>query len=839
VAIVIETDKRDESKSQLLVSGFGFFHDRALCAALETSVVPRLFAGKDASSPVRVWTPGCGTGAAAYAIAILLSEYAGQLADPPPIQIFATDSDEATIAIARKGLYPEMLVGAIAPERLRRFFSKQQQTYQLKKPTRDLVIFTVHDPLSEPPFAQLDLIVCANLLNAFDDGARERLLGLFHYVLQPDGYLALGVGETTQFAENLFARVGGMPRLFQRRNDVATTALAFLQQANIRPPSLAIQHSDVAAATSLRELHLRLLAKHGATSVLVDEAYQIAHLSKRDNHLFEIPAGALSYNLLDVIHTELRPLLWATLLSAASTGGSVETPPMWVRLNGAMRQIRILVRQLSEPEWARGYFLVIFDEHADDRASGRAPGDDDAHSRRRLEVGARQSPNQWWRAIDQYDSAIQEQHSANYELQAANEKLQALTEEFKTSQEQLSTVNGELRSTNEELRRRVLELTRANNDLNNLIRAADIPTIFLDNALQITRFTPQAQNLFNLIPADCGRPLAHITHQLHYHQLLTDSANVLRALQSVEREVPDADGRWYLARLRPYRTTDQRIEGVVLTFVDITTRKQAEEALRQARDQLEQRVAERTHDLATANMYLQGEIAERTRLEAERKELLREIVTLQEEERRRIARELHDQLGQSVSALGIGLAVLASTAVKPQQRQETLARLQEIAMQIDKDMNRLAHDLRPTALDDLGLVAAVQYHVERWAEHSQIHAEFQVSGLAAMRLSSEIESVIYRVVQEGLTNVLKHAQAQRVGVILEQHSNQVNVIVEDDGCGFDLDALQQAPTAQRRLGLLGMQERVALVGGTFTIDATPGIGTTLFARIPIQPTDAE
>jgi len=837
VAIVTQTGERDESDRQLLVGDFDFFGDRELLAALETIVLPRLFAGKGHGASVRVWVPGCSAGAAAYAIAILLSEYAARLDQRPHIQIFATDSDEDTITIARKGLYPQTIETTMPPERLRRFFDEQQHEYKVKKPLRDLVIFAAHDLLQYPPFVRLDLIVCADLLSAFDQGVRGLLLHMFHHILLSDGYLALGLGEPTKHMEDLFIEAGGMPRLFQRRNVAATNGIAFLEQQGlkIQSLSLAAQPSDIVSALSLRDLHLGLLAQHGPTSVLIDETFAIAHLSKSDHGLFQIPAGALSFNLIDIIHAELRPLLRAALESAAQVSANIETPPAWVWVNGASRQIRLLVRQLHEPEWARGYFLVTFEEHGDHQAGDGARGAPDTLAARQPEADRRQGQNQWQLAINQYEMAMERQRIANDELQAANEKGQALTEELQTSQEQLATVNEQLRSSNEELRRRVIELARANNDLNNLIGATDVATIFLDTALQISRFTPQAQNLFNLIPADRGRSLAHITHQLDYDQLLPDSAFVLRTLQGVEREVQSKDGRWYMARLRPYRTADERIDGVVLTFVDITTRKQAEEVLRQARDELELRVAERTHDLATANMQLQDEIAERMRLEESRKELLRKIVTLQEDERRRIARELHDQLGQSVSALGLGLAVLANPGVEAGQRQDTLARLQEMLVQIDKDMNRLALDLRPTALDDLGLVAAVQYYVERWAERSGIQAEFQANGLTMVQLSGEVESVIYRVVQEALTNVLKHAAAQRVGVILEQRNNQVNVIVEDDGCGFDLDALQRVPTARRQLGLLGMQERVALVGGTFAIDSTPGVGTTLFARIPIRP----
>jgi signal transduction histidine kinase/chemotaxis methyl-accepting protein methylase len=398
--------------------------------------------------------------------------------------------------------------------------------------------------------------------------------------------------------------------------------------------------------------------------------------------------------------------------------------------------------------------------------------------------------------------------------------------------ETLRVANQHLQTMNQVLRRKVSDLRRANNDLNNLLTTTGIATVFLDRALNITRFTPQAQELFNLIPADRGRPLAHITHQLDFVQLVRDVESVMSTLQTSEREVSGTNGRWYLVRMSPYRTTEEQIDGVVLVCLDITARRLAEAEVQRARDELEQRVLERTQELSAANSRLQVEIAERTRLEQERGELLRRLVMTQEDERRRIARELHDQLGQSVSALGMGLGMLANPALDAAQHQQYLARLQQITAQLDQDMKRLAMELRPSVLDDLGLIEAIQHHVERWAEHTGIQAEFQAIAPEDGRLPDDVESVIYRVVQEALTNVLKHAQASNVSVILEQRRDHILVIVEDDGHGFDLDALQQAPNLQQRLGLLGMRERVALVGGTATIETAMGAGTTLFVQLP-------
>jgi PAS domain S-box-containing protein len=402
-----------------------------------------------------------------------------------------------------------------------------------------------------------------------------------------------------------------------------------------------------------------------------------------------------------------------------------------------------------------------------------------------------------------------------------------------SEEETLRSANQHLLGMNQALRHKIKRLELASDDLNNLLRGSNLATIFLDRNLRIDRFTPQAQQLFNLQPADRGRPFAHITDRLEYNALAQDAEEVCEGLQQIEREIQIGAGEWYLVRLRPYRTADDRIEGVVLTLIDISARVMAETETRRARDELELRVRERTEELSTANAQLQAEIAERARLESERTELLRRLVTLQEDERRRLARELHDQLGQSVTALSLGLGILANPTIDSAERQQTLERLQQITAQIDQEMSRMALNLRPTALDDLGLIPALQHHLVRWTEQSGIRSDFQSIELENTRLPSELESVIYRVIQEALTNVLKHSGARHVSVLLEQRRDRVRVIVEDDGRGFDIDALQQRSNGQRRLGLVGMRERIALADGMLDIETALGAGTTVFVQLPI------
>jgi two-component system CheB/CheR fusion protein len=309
---------------------------------------------------------------------------------------------------------------------------------------------------------------------------------------------------------------------------------------------------------------------------------------------------------------------------------------------------------------------------------------------------------------------------------------------------------------------------------------------------------------------------------------------VLQTLIPGERVVhrPERD-RWWSLRVSPYRTLANVIDGVVLTFADITTLKRAEVVLQEAHDVLERRVAARTQDLARANMALQAQVAERARGEQARQQLLQQLVTAQEEERRRLARELHDQLGQNLTAMILGLKALQDSFTHDSSTAERVRQIQTMAVQMGDEVRRLAVQLRPSVLDDLGLPLALSNYIEQWSALAHVAVDLHSRGLDGERLPLAVETTIYRLVQEALTNVLKHAKAGEVSVIIEQQTDEVRVIVEDDGGGFVPPATWGDFASTQQLGLIGMHERVALLGGTLTIESAPGSGTTIFARIPL------
>jgi two-component system CheB/CheR fusion protein len=419
------------------------------------------------------------------------------------------------------------------------------------------------------------------------------------------------------------------------------------------------------------------------------------------------------------------------------------------------------------------------------------------------------------------------------DLSAANEELQAANEELQTSKEEIQSINEELQTVNAELSRKIEELDRVNADLANLFASTQIPALFLHADGRIARFTPQATALFALIDSDVGRPIsdlkAHVSDG-ELHRLISQALQSRELVDGVVHQ-PERDC-WWSMQIRPYRTLAGAVDGVVLTFADITVLKRAEVVLQEAHDELERRVAARTQDLAHANLALQAQVTERVKSEQARQQLLQQLVTAQEEERRHIARELHDQLAQDLTGLILGLKALQDSAHDNGQSAERIAQLQKMAVDIAREVRGLAVQLRPSVLDDLGLALALSNYVEQWSARANVGVDLHTSGLEGQRLPLAVETTLYRLVQEALTNVLKHAGAAEVSVIIERHADEVRLIVEDDGRGFSTP-LPSDPALPARLGLLGMQERVTLLNGTLTIESAPGSGATIFARIPL------
>ncbi|HEU4328935.1 MAG TPA: PAS domain-containing protein [Roseiflexaceae bacterium] len=777
--------------------------------ALLAAQLQAMIAALPPATTVRAWVAGCATGEDAYACAMLLHEAAAQVGAAVPIKVFATDADPQQLAAARAGIYPLGQIGLLAPARRQRFWFATGNSYHAKEIIRAGVVFAAHRLLLDPPFVHLNLIICRQPFAALEPLAQLRVCDHFAFALRPGGVLLLGAELPA--GNRHFSAVDAERFLYLRRSAASILSIETLIEPVGKP------------APPLRRTHWSSQPSPHP-GVVVGGQSQIIHLYPGSERFLRMRRGPPSYDLLEVVHPLLREPLRVTLMRAAARGRAAESPPVRVELDTGVQIVTIVAQPLLAEKQGDARTLVLFDAvpattNSVDAAQGQKEG---LHPADQALL-----QNEHLLVLAQYDAAIQALRIANEDLRLTNEELMIANEELDVRREELDTLNGELLRINNELNSTVEEISLINADLQNLIAAIDIGTLFLDRELCVRRYTPQVEELFNLIPADHGRQLMHLTHQLRYDQLLGDIKQLLEQLSPVEREVQHADGRWFLVRLRPYRTADHRIDGVVLTFLDISERRQVAEALRDSEqrlrlsyEELERRVQERTSALVEAQERLQR--------------LVGAVVRAQEDERGRVARELHDTLGQFLTALTLRLSLIQQTPALAPAVREGLADLHRVAAQIDSELDRLTVELRPPALDDLGLEDALHEYTREWSGASGVPVDVLAHGLDGERLPPAVETTVYRIVQEALTNVLKHAQASQVSVILERRDGWLRVIVEDNGRGFDPDMLAGQGRGGRQLGLIGMSERAALAGGELSIESAPGSGTAIFVHIPLM-----
>ncbi len=557
---------------------------------------------------LRAWSVGCATGEEAYSLAMLLIEATSQLSTPPRVQVFASDLHEQSLERAREGYYAGDIEAEVSPERLKRFFLREAGGFRIRKEGRDLVVFAPHNLLADPPFSRLDLIVCRNVMIYLQREVQRDVIDLFHYALVPEGFLVLGTSETVDAAE-LFRPQHKKLAIYQRRNvPVPETRLPVfpLAQNKGRPYHRAEwgAHGGGHQPTPYAALHHQLVASYAPASLLISPDDKAVHLADHVGRYLMHPGGEFTNNIFKLVREELRMELRATLHDARSLRRPTRSRVIDVDIGGDRCAVVMNVSPTTPPEH-EGFALLVFEtsplEPAARAASKRDAGAEEspgpestpddasqaAESAVRLtaEIDANRSRMQ--AVIEEYETSREEMMASNEELQSTNEELRSTMEELETSKEELQSMNEELRTLDQENRHRMDELKMLSNDLQHLLAATDIATLFLDRALKIVRFTPKISDLFSVLPADRGRPLADFASQLSYPELAVDAQQVLDTLTPIRREVRDANGHWYLSRLSPYRSGDDRIEGVVVTFVDFTARKETERNLQKTQDRLE------------------------------------------------------------------------------------------------------------------------------------------------------------------------------------------------------------------------------------------------------------
>jgi len=569
----------------MLISVTHFFRDTEAFEALQREVMPALFANRQGDGDsVRVWAPGVATGEEAYSLAMLLEEACAASDSQAPFQLFATDIDEKAIAVARAGVYPETIITDVSPERLRQFFTKDQSHFRVKKKLRERVLFALHNVLSDPPFSRLDLVCCRNLMIYLDREAQAEALRTFHFALRPGGYLFLGSSESADLASKFFTVVDKKHRIYRASTAARVGGASALQAGDIQGarPIAATSEPGGKRKFSFGDLHQRLLEQFAPPSVLINRESEIVHLSDRAGRFLHYAGGEPSHNVVAVVHPGLGPELRTAIFQAIQGNASVESRRVRLMRDGRPYFVKMTARPVHDADAGDDFVLVLFDEVEDtmDAAedSARREGNKDPVVVQ-LERELQRTRDQLQATIEQSETSTEELTASNEELQAINEELRSTTEELETSKEELQSINEELVTVNAELKTKVDETAKINDDLQNLITANDIGTIFVDRTMRIKRFTPRAADVFSIIASDVGRSLFDITHRLEYDGIASDSAAAFNSLRVIEREVRSTHGHWYIARFMPYRTTEDRIDGAVLTFIDITARREAEERL--------------------------------------------------------------------------------------------------------------------------------------------------------------------------------------------------------------------------------------------------------------------
>jgi len=604
---------------ELLIGVTSFFRDAAAWEELRNKILPALIASRANGHVLRAWVPGCSTGEEAYSLAMVFKEAMDKLKPRKKItlHVFATDLDKDAIDKARQGVYPENISADVSPKQMSRFFIKDDSGCRVTTEIRQMVTFAPQSLIMDPPFTKLDILSCRNLLIYLAPEMQKKLIPLFHYSLSPGGVLFLGSAETVGTFTDLFSPLNNKLRIFRRLTSAARSEPIDFPSSFAPPlPDGTEARPTTKPHASLQVLADQLVLEHYAPpSVLVNDKGNILYVSGRTGKYLEPAAGKANWNIFAMVREGLRYEISTAFHKALEQDAPVVIHGLRIGTNGGKQYVDISVQRLEQPELLRGLVMIVFTdvvaplETKAANSSGKA-GRNQARSVRAEELQRKyqQARLEAQTIREEMQTAQEELRSTNEEQQSTNEELQSTNEELTTSKEEMQSLNEELQTVNSELQGKVDELSRSNNDMKNLLNSTDIATLFLDNDLNVRRFTPQATKIIKLIPGDIGRPITDLASDLRYPELSTDAQEVLRKLGFAEKPVNARDGRWFTVRIMPYRTLDDRIDGVVITFADITVAKTLEAQLREKHDSLKKSVAEqsrkteRAKDRATAKI---------------------------------------------------------------------------------------------------------------------------------------------------------------------------------------------------------------------------------------------
>jgi two-component system CheB/CheR fusion protein len=811
-----EPQEVDALFKDLLIGATEFFRDPEAWQVLESEVIGPMVAARGENEPIRIWAAGASTGEEAYSIAMVVMEKLEKAHRRPPVQIFATDTSEESLAVARMGVYPAGIAAQVSPSRLHRFFNEidDGRHYQVTSELRGRVLFGVQNLFSDPPFSGVDLVVCRNVLIYLEPEVQHRVLLMLHFALKPDGVLFLGSAETIGTREDLFKPLSKGARIYRHIGATPRDQLQF------RPTQIGPQYEPAGylpRPSAPRLVQASRLAQQiifdrlAPASVLVDRNCDALYFCGPTERYLIQPRGAPTSSLLALVREGLRSRLRTALREAANTNAAIVAPDTRIKRGRSYEAVRLTIIPTVGSD-AEPLFLVAFEDEP------RAPDKPrtDARERslvRHLEDELRVTREDLRATVEGLEFSNEELKAANEEVVSINEELQSTNEELQSSKEELQSVNEELNTVNQQLQGKLTELETVNNDLNNLLASSEMATLCLDRDLRIKWFSPAARNVLGLIASDAGRPVSVFGSMLMGDSLIGEARTVLEKLVPVQTEIKGEGDLWFLRRILPYRTDDKRVDGVIITFTDISSGKRAADILLEAGKAtavaLEQRVEERTKQVRA---------------------LAFELTRTEEIERQAIARDLHDGLGQLLAVAKLRLRELKGNGGSAEFERET-AEVEQLIGRAESTTRSLAFQLSPAVLYELGLVPALQWLTEDLAKTYGLSVELSDDG-APKPLSQSARAVVFRAIRELLINVVKHAGVQTAHVEMRRVGGQIEVEVSDDGSGFAADRVDAH--AHTGFGLTTVRERLSFIGGNVEISSRPGSGTEVRFTAPLS-----
>ncbi|ASB47890.1 chemotaxis protein CheB [Alkalitalea saponilacus] len=572
---------------ELMIGVTNFFRDSAVWEKLKEKELPSLIENLKPNTQLRAWIPGCSTGEEAYSLAIIFKEIQEKVYPNSglSLQIFASDIDNDAIDFARKGVFAENIAPDVSPKRLNRYFIKTEEGYRVSSEIREMIVFAQHNIIMHPPFTNIDFISCRNLLIYLDTELQRKLIGLFYYSLNQNGIMVLGTSETLGLQSHLFSTVNSSLKIF-KRSEVNHNPLNLNFPSSFTRPGIGNIENNLPDKPIMNIQTLAdqlLLNQFSPSGVLVNENGDILYISGRTGKYLEPAVGKANLNIFAMLRPGFQSDFAIAFRKAVTNKETVVLHHVVIGTNGGSLTLNVTIQWIHKPEPLYGKLIIIFTDvpkTANEKPLKKQGRKSPATAREaKLEEELQHTREGMQNITEEMQTSQEELKSTNEELQSTNEELQSTNEELMTSKEEMQSLNEELQTVNAELMAKVDDYSRVNNDMKNLLNSIDIATLFLDKELNIRRYTNQATKIFKLIKSDIGRPFTDQVSQLIYPELPEDALEVLRTLIFIEKQIPTKNGRWFSIRIMPYRTFDDRIDGLVITFIDITEMKLVEDKL--------------------------------------------------------------------------------------------------------------------------------------------------------------------------------------------------------------------------------------------------------------------